>query len=216
MFSQWNKNVSTTSATGSLDLVTPIAGVASVSLDSIASTQAVYVTPSGTSGLVKGIEKGKLRSLVNMKTGTGNGCGFGFVIVASAETIVTTAGAYYRYELFSSGSYSLARSNSSILTTGSPGTTLNSGSTTIVQNTTYSMEIEWIVDSVNLGGNHLTIRKGTAIDFSNMVLLSQFLDLGAQILTAGNSEGIYLRGYTSVGPVKVLFDSTQLYELVEV
>jgi len=212
-FSQWNRNATTTNAYAYLDLLTPIIGAGSVALESTAMSQAVYVTPSNPSGLTKGIEKGRLRALTNPRVSSG-GCGFGLVIMASAETIVATAGAYYRYELFSSGSYALARANSNTLTAGSPGVTLGSGSTTVTQNTTYSIEIEWIADPVNLGGVNLLIRKGTATDFSNMTLLTQLLESGAQVLGTSNSEGMYLRGFTSAGTVRVVFDSTQLYEFV--
>lgn len=214
-FAQWNKNVSDSIYTSvALDLATPIGGLASVALNSVTASAALYLTPSNTSGFTKGIEKGKLRTLVNLKSSTSNGCGFGLVIMVVSETIVTTAGPFYRYELFSNGTYALARSNTNILNVGSPNVTLNSGSTGIAQNVTYGIEIEWVADPVNLGGVSLVIRKGTAIDFSNMVVLGQVLDMGAQVLGTSNSEGIYLRGYTSGGAVRVLFDTTQLYEFV--
>lgn len=214
-YAQWNKD-KLASATSSLDLVTPITGTSSLSLDSNVASQAIYLTPTGASGLTKGVEQGRLRTLVKMTTGSGNGCGFGLVCMGGSDTLATVGtSAFIRYELFSNGNYNLYRSNSSGLNSGAPGTPLQANiAQSVVQNTIYGIQMEWIVDVPNLGGVYIITKKGTAIDFSDLIILNQLVDTGAQILTTSASEGIFMRGYTSTGPVKVLFDQTELFQLI--
>jgi len=210
--SQWNQNVSGF-MTAAIDITSPIVGASSLALISTASTQIGYLTPTGASGLTKGVEQGRLRTLTKAAASVANGYGFGLVCMGSADTIGTVNGAFYRFELFSSGSYGLVRGNNNTLNAGTPGTSLASAATAVVQNVTYGIQIEWIADDVNFGGVYISLKKGTAIDFSDLVLLVQLVDASSSKLLISNSEGPYLRGYTSVTGAKVLYDNTELFLL---
>jgi hypothetical protein len=200
--------------TVAIDNTTPITGISSLTLTSLVSTQVGYLTPTGVSGLTKGVEQGRLRTLVKPRSSVGNGYGFGLVCVGSADTLGTVNGNFYRFEFFSTGSYGLVRANGNTLATGTPGTVLiSSTATTLTVNTIYSMEMEWVADQVNLGGVYISLKKGTATNFSDLALLSQLTDSNYQQLITSAGEGIYLRGYTSVSEAKVSFDNTQLFLL---
>lgn len=209
--SQWNQNVS---ASMTAVIGTPaISGAASLILTSTAFGQVAYLTPTGASGFMKGIEQGRLRTLVQPRSSSGNGYGFGLVCMGSADTLGTVNGAFYRFEFFITGSYSLVRGTAHVLSAGTPGTIVASGSTTTTQNVTYGMQIEWIADSVNLGGVYLALKKGTATDFSDLTFLTQIHDVSTAALVTSVSEGVYMRGYTSVTGAIVAFDQTELFLL---
>jgi hypothetical protein len=199
--------------TVAIDNTTPITGISSLTLTSLVSTQVGYLTPTGVSGLTKGVEQGRLRTLVKPRSSVGNGYGFGLVCVGSADTLGTVNGNFYRFEFFSTGSYGLVRANGGMLSAGSPGTVLATASTTITINTVYGMQIEWIADNTNFGGVYLSIKKGTATNFSDLALLTHLTDASASQLITSASEGVYLRGFTSVSEAKVSFDQTELFLL---
>jgi hypothetical protein len=198
--------------TAAIDSSSPIVGAASLTLTSTASTQIGYLTPTDVSGLAKGLEQGRLRTLVQPKSSSGNGYGFGLVCMGSADNIGTINGQFYRFEFLMSGSYSLTRGDFSTLSNVS-ATPLITASTTLTQNTVYGMQIEWIVDLTNIGGIYFALKKGTAINFSDLALLTQLTDGSEGKLVSSNNEGVYLRGYLTATNAIVSFDQTQLYNL---
>jgi hypothetical protein len=200
--------------TALIDNTSPIVGAYSLTLTSTGGSDVAYLTPTNVSGLTKGIEQGRLRTLTRPRSTMTNGYGFGLVCMGSADNIGTSNGDFYRFEFFSTGSYGLVRANGNTLATGTPGTVLiSSTATTLTVNTIYSMEMEWVADQVNLGGVYISLKKGTATNFSDLALLSQLTDSNYQQLITSAGEGIYLRGYTSVSEAKVSFDNTQLFLL---
>jgi hypothetical protein len=199
--------------TALIDNTSPIVGAYSLTLTSTGGSDVAYLTPTNVSGLTKGIEQGRLRTLTRPRSTMTNGYGFGLVCMGSADNIGTSNGDFYRFEFFSTGSYGLVRANGGMLSAGSPGTVLATASTTITINTVYGMQIEWIADNTNFGGVYLSIKKGTATNFSDLALLTHLTDASASQLITSASEGVYLRGFTSVSEAKVSFDQTELFLL---
>lgn len=219
-FSQWFKDVASNSSI-SLDVITPLIGASSLNFTTTTTSSSFggYTTPTGASGLVKGIEQGRLRTLMANDASSGGGNAMGFCVIGSADTLATVLGSYYRFEVFSTGasaSYSLLRSNNSgLCLSGTPGTVLASGSS-LLQNpaTMYPFQFEFIVDTVNLGGVYLAISRGTSgsSDFSTLATLIQYVDSSASKLITSNSEGLYART-SGTFMLDVRMDQTSLYTL---
>lgn len=219
-FSDWNQNLSA-NASVVLDLITPILGVSSLNFKTTSSSSAFggYLTPTGASGFTKGIEQGRLRSLVVNDASTGGGNAGGLVIMGSTDTLATIAGNCYRLEHFNtgaSGSYSLYRSNASatVLAAIAGWTVLIAVTTiTITSGTTYGLQLEFIADVTNLGGTYIKFSRGTATDFSDLATVAQYIDTGAGVITTSSSEGLYART-SGTNNLDVRMDQTSLYQLI--
>lgn len=215
-FNQWNKDV-TANAAISLDVITPLVGTSSLNFTTSAASAALggYVTPTNASGLVKGIEQGRLRSLMANDM---NNHGMGFVVLGSADTLATVNGSFYRFEMFSTGpsaSYGLGRSNGANTCVTTTLSTVFVGPITITQGmgSMYPFQFEFIVDTVNLGGVYLAISRGIiGSDFGTLATLVQYIDSSASKLTTSNSEGLYSRCAGTV-LLDTRMDQTSLYTL---
>lgn len=211
--SQWYQDRTTNCTIGLTS--SAIIGSNSLSMSSsVVGNFGGFCSPDDGSGLPKGLEQGRLRTLMR-QDGSSAGMGCGLLAISNWALSATGTSSFYRYELFSTGQYALARANGNTCVVASPGTTLVSGSTPTTAGVVYGIQIDFIVDIVGLGGVYLSIYKGTATNFSDLVVLAQYLDNSISKLTTSTVEGVYYRGVTSVASLRAgIFDSTQLFSMV--
>lgn len=158
-------------------------------------------------GYTPGLLAGRIRTLLKLEHVDQ---GAGVIFLASATTIGATSGNFYEAgRRASNNQVFISRTNG-----GLPSFTanLNVASWTFTLNTPYAMQVDWIVDTVNLGGVYIELSMGAALDFSDLTKLTSWLDSSASKLTTSVAEGLG-GAWNVVSQPNVYFDQTTIAAL---
>lgn len=205
-FSDWTFNISNGSA--GVDPTLPLTGTAALRLQATGNSQSRFFGIRNTGGgYTRGLTKGRMRTLFRVSDAS---IGCGFVFMASTLTPATVNSNYYEAGKHNSANQvMISRTN-----TGMIGFTSNLqlAAYTFAINTTYAMQIEWILDDVAIGGLWMSLALGTALDFSNLTQVLAWTDPTSTRLATTVGEGI--GGAWNLVPVQqVVMDQTTISTL---
>lgn len=158
-------------------------------------------------GYTAGLTKGRMRTLLRLDDIS---VGAGFVFMASSTNVAVASGNFYEAgkrggvnEVF------IARITGGLVSFSSSS---NVAAYTFAVNTPYALQVDWIADAVNLGGVLIELSVGTAVDFSNLVRVTAWMDSSASKLLTTVAEGI--GGAWNVVPVRnTWWDATSIASL---
>ena len=201
-----------------INVTTPLVGIGSGRFTPApfgAGTDMSNIVVTNLSGRTKGVTQGKIRSLfryTNPPTaGTLNG--FGFTFMMSAENVSTSTGNFYGagYD-FNTGRLHIRKATLSSLSSIGSGTGLaQSEIVTPGNGVVMSLEVEWIADTVELGGTAIFVRTGSLNDFSDLTTVISYLDTATPYTTTV-AESIYIITGNGIGAAWSLdFDQTTLF-----
>ena len=195
--------------TAAIDLVTPLLGSGSLLLG-----------PNGTAGrrinMVRtttpnSFTSGRARFLLGT-TVVGSLDAFGFVFQLSQADLTGASGQAYAYYVeqaaCSSWQPKLAK-----ITAGLATRTVLASGTTYTATTARAVEVQWLLDIPNLGGMQLTVKLGTALDYSDLVLDSALnILVSTSVLTTSVGEGPMLAASGSAGSYR--YDHFEVVPLI--
>lgn len=208
--------ISTTYFAGENSLV--FSGHSAHATDDGAVTASANVVPED---LPKGVLHGKLRTHINpVVSGPAN---HGLICMQSALNMqaghAAKGYAVMLDSVFSNNRFVLVRMNDGVSASlgGALGSTYSllgeSAVAQWVQNTVYTLEIEWHVDTV-LGGIYVIGRRGTQSDFSDLTTFATCLDATAHAQLTSLGEGPY--ACLATNSLIVAFGTIRLYALTAV
>jgi hypothetical protein len=161
-----------------------------------------------------GLLKGRMRQVVNITSANRTRAGFSFMH-SHADISPSTGRAWYEAIALADFSGSQRRWGISRYTNGFfSGTTLFSSGTPVWSfSTTFTMEVEWNYDLADLGGLRITLRVGTATDFSDLAVVYNTIDTSG-LITTSLGEGPYVLKWDTFGDTyTVRYDNTSIYTL---
>jgi hypothetical protein len=218
VFSDWQFFTANARINFSLDLVNPIIGTSSLKalLNNSAGDPGNGVV-TVASGRTKGIEQGRMRTLIRTNTsatGGANANRYGIVCLQSANdmSIGSPNGYFLGYQYILSD-FTIWRLTGQTLGSGLSIATLEASSW-VTLGTTFAFMAEWIVDIANLGGVYFAISSGAATDFSDLAVRLTHIDPTGLAHTAGIAEGLGVQMSSFTGGIPYIqFDQTSLYSL---
>lgn len=173
--------------------------------------QLIPTFPSATA-TARGLTAGKIRSVVRWDN-HGGVARFGLVAMQSVLNLTTGTGsqgnAYVCLFDTASATNVIRLGKMSTMFLGEWNTLMSSAPAQFVSQTARAVEFEWDASSgVNCA---LVVRTGSALDFSNLTVLLDYIDTSSPLLTSV-AEGLFAL-YVS-GNVDVYWDSTTIYARV--
>lgn len=207
MLSDWTTDL--VNMTAFLDVVTPLQSTGTLRLRQSAFGGRYFVSPTPGSSYTKGLEHGRLRTLMRFSHNTTEYM-HGLACLASTATLATlTTGSCY-VAWFTSGTVvTLSRVAANNLGTT---TTLRTVTYANTVNTLYAFQLEWRVNQGPQNATWLAVSIGTTADFSNLTLVMTHSDATASKLSSGNFEGIAGVANSST-LITVDYDQTELRSL---
>jgi len=155
---------------------------------------------------------GKIRSLVFTFVGSGVR-EWGFYCMSSQADLTSSGSCYLLYATtaFNNFNFIIAKSTSSgIVAPFSNASPLASSPTSLFSDgTAFALELEW--DASSGTQTVLTMRHGTALDFSNLSDVGTVIDTSSPLLTS-SGEGLFVSDVSGVS--RALFDNTRIEKLI--
>jgi hypothetical protein len=205
----------------SIETSTPIVDDGSLHLQNVGISTGTHQFINLTNNdYVKGKSRGRIRTLLNFKATPAPAtdrtfAGINFLSAALDMSPGTpNTYAFSAFSDFSGGVRTFRLSRWSIAgPLGSEVTLHTVAHPAFTFGTPFALEVEWHLDVAALGGVRIILRKGTALDFSDLVQIYDAVDPSLAI-TSTASEGVYLFRFGSGGnPFDVLFDKTAIFSV---
>ncbi len=179
-----------------------------------AQSGALHLIPTypGATAIARGMTAGKIRSVVRWDN-HGGVARFGLVAMQSVLDLTPETGeegdAYVCLFDTASSANAIRLGKMSTMFLGEWNTLMSSASAQFVSQTARAVEFEWDASSgLNCA---LVVRTGSALDFSNLTVLLDYIDTSSPLLTSV-AEGLFAL-YVS-GNADVYWDNTTLYRRV--
>jgi hypothetical protein len=210
-FSDWTIYKSPTTLRAYLEIVNPITGTGSLYLNNTGNGSVINRTNLIGSGAryTPGILHGKIRQTFYVTNANRSRIGFSIL----QNTLDITGGTSSYYGVFAKADFGGTQRRLEVVrwNTGAE-TSLYSSPTPLWEfNTTFTLEVEW---EVQAGQVVITLNQGTAIDYTDLSLVTTVNDTSGSRLTTSVGEGPFLLKWDTFGDAyTAYFDNTEIEEV---
>lgn len=196
------------------EVLTPLVGTGSAKF-SYTNTSVGHIDLSAKVGAIPGetyaLSHGRIRTLVKPHFNAGNFFQ-GIYFMASQSYIASSTGAYYAVNVNGAAlNFQVRKQTSGGMSGFNTSSTLGSGGAWVAGNT-YGLEVEWHQDIPNLNGVFITVKVGSALNFSDLTTIITLLDTSTPLSTT-LGEGLFVSNLASASG-STLFDDTRLTRLI--
>jgi len=198
-----------------INTATPILGAGSLRMNNTGEGTVLNLTNVvGTSYYTPGLTHGSMRALFNISAGA-NRSRLGFSFLQSTQDITADTGAWYDCVMEADFSGTVRRLLVFRYDDGfdQEATFLQVGSPAFTGGVTFSMEVEWQINTPIAGTTRIITRQGSATDFSDLAQVGSTIE-DTSGLSASLGESVYALKWDTFGDVYEMFvDQTTVTDL---
>ena len=211
----WTLYQSQPGLTAEITTTTPILDAGSLRLVNIGEASSVNLQNFTSLLYTPGLLEGRMRQILRIDSAGKTRAGFAFM-QSAADISTTDDKDYYQVVAHADATAATRTIRIDRIDGGSVNTTnlFETSSPAWTVGSVFTIEVDWQASVTEIGGTRITVRTGTATDFSDLSEIADLTDPSPDAHTTTLGEGPYILKFDTTGETyEVRYDNTSVFQL---